>query len=135
MVSFADPERGHHGGIYQGGNWIYAGRSTVADEYLVNGVRMHGRALRSTRSTHKNGALTAMNVAEWARKALGVSVIRVGGSSKHRYLMPLDAEMRLRVAPLAQPYPKRERSRENAATPPSVEGGVIPTRSLHPEST
>jgi hypothetical protein len=28
---------------------------------------------------------------------------------KHRYLMPLDAEMRERVLPLAKPYPKRHK--------------------------
>ncbi len=26
---------------------------------------------------------------------------------KHRYLMPLDPEMRAKILPLAQPYPKR----------------------------
>jgi hypothetical protein len=128
VISFADPEQGHVGGIYQAGNWLYAGKTTAADEYLVNGVRMHGRALRSTRSTHKAGAITARNVEDWARKALGASVKRVQGSAKHRYLMPMDAEMRERLMPLSKPYPKRERSRENAATPPRVEGGVIPTR-------
>lgn len=130
VVSFADPDKGHAGGIYQAGNWTYAGKTLAADEYLVNGVRMHGRALRSTRSTHKRKSLPAKNVEEWARRALGAVVVRVEGSSKHRYLMPLDSEMRARIAPLARPYPKRERSRENAAAPPMAEGGVIPTRSL-----
>jgi hypothetical protein len=27
IISFADPERGHHGGIYQAGGWIYTGTS------------------------------------------------------------------------------------------------------------
>jgi len=27
VVSFADPYQGHHGGIYQAGNWIYAGET------------------------------------------------------------------------------------------------------------
>ena len=27
IISFADPEQSHHGGIYQAGNWIYNGRS------------------------------------------------------------------------------------------------------------
>src|SRR4051794_16302538 len=26
VVSYADPDRGHHGGIYQAGNWIYTGQ-------------------------------------------------------------------------------------------------------------
>ena len=32
-------------------------------------------------------------------------LIKVPG--KHRYLMPLDDEMRAKIAPLAKPYPKR----------------------------
>jgi hypothetical protein len=130
VVSFADPDHGHVGGIYQAGNWFYAGKTSPADEYLVNGVRMHGRALRSTRSTHRFGGMVAENVQDWATKALGAEVVKVDGSSKFRYLMPLDAEMRAKIAPLAKPYPKRERSRENAAALPSAEGGVNPTRSL-----
>ena len=27
VVSYADSEQGHHGGIYQAGNWLYVGRS------------------------------------------------------------------------------------------------------------
>jgi hypothetical protein len=46
--------------------------------------------------------------------------------------MPLDAEMRAKIAPLAKPYPKRERSAENGAAVPTAGGGVIPTRSLQP---
>ena len=56
----------------------------------------------------------------------------VPGSSKHRYLMPLDDEMRQRIEPLRKPYPKRERSAENGT--PGIQsggGGVNPTRSLH----
>jgi hypothetical protein len=135
VVSFADPEHGHHGGIYQAGNWIYTGMTTPADEYLVKGVRMHGRALRSTRSTHAAKTVPASNILEWTRKVLDPKAIRVAGTAKHRYLMPLDAPLRLRLQSLAKPYPKRERSRDNAAAPPSAEGGVNPTRSLHSHAT
>lgn len=34
VVSFADKEQGHHGGIYQAGNWIYTGQTNAADEYI-----------------------------------------------------------------------------------------------------
>ena len=30
IVSFADPQYGHHGGIYQAGNWIYSGDTALA---------------------------------------------------------------------------------------------------------
>jgi hypothetical protein len=91
IVSFADPEQGHHGGIYQATNWVYAGMTNAADEYLVHGKRMHGRSMRAAFGSH-----------------IGKSFIKiVKGSSKHRYLMPLDAAMRVQIAPLAKPYPKR----------------------------
>jgi len=107
VVSYADPEQSHHGGIYQAGNWIYAGLTEPADEYIVNGVRMHGRALRSTRSTHRFGRIPAANVMQWAAKVLDPNIRSIAGSSKHRYLYPLDKEMRKRIQPLAMPYPKR----------------------------
>jgi len=110
IISFADPEHGHTGGIYQAGGWFYCGMSKAADEYLVNGARMHGRALRSTRSTHKCKNVASANVFDWARKVLDPNIKKISGSSKHRYLMPLDEGMRLKIAPLAKPYPKRIRA-------------------------
>lgn len=130
IVSLADPEFGHHGGIYQGANWIYTGMTEAADEYIVNGIRMHGRALRSTRSTHPRRRVPASNVMAWARQVLDPKIQRVKGSSKHRYLLPLDDEIRARLKVFARPYPKRERSAENGTAVPAAGGGVIPTRSL-----
>jgi hypothetical protein len=130
LISFADPEHGHHGGIYQAGNWVYAGMTDPADEYIVKGVRMHGRALRSTRSTHKHRDVSASNVFEWARRVLDPGIRRVDGSSKHRYLLALDADVKKRIDVLAKPYPKRDRSAENGTAAPTAGGGVNPTRSL-----
>lgn len=119
IVSYADPEHKHVGTIYQAGNWLYAGTTEASDEYIVNGFRMHGRALRSTRSTHRLGGLPANNVMEWARKVLDPDIKQVMGSVKHRYLYPLDRAMRKQIAPLAKPYPKRE------VCGPSVEGDTV----------
>jgi hypothetical protein len=134
VVSFADPEQGHHGGIYQGGNWVYAGRTQPADEYIVAGRRMHGKSLRQTRSTHPRGAIPASNVLEWARKVIDPNARKVDGSSKHRYLMPLDDDMRKRIEPLRKPYPKRPRAAGVDSDTPGVqpgEGGATPTAALH----
>lgn len=106
VLSFADPERGHVGVIYQAGGWIYLGRTSAADEYIVNGRRMHGRALRSTRSTHPQGRAASRNVLEWTRKTLDPHAYAVAGSSKYRYAMPLDRAMRRALLPLGRPYPK-----------------------------
>lgn len=118
-VSFADPAQGHHGGIYQAGGWIFSGGSAVSDEYIYLGKQWQGRAFRNSHKGMENH----------------LSVVKVKGTSKHRYLMPLDAAMREQIAPLAKPYPKRTtRTKEQDAGHPPALGGVTPTRSLQLEA-
>jgi hypothetical protein len=102
VVSFADPAHGHCGGIYQAGNWIYTGMTIPAVEHIVGGRQMHGRAVRATYGTSRGFP-------------------KVMGSAKHRYLMPLDTEIRKRIEFLAKPYPKRAASIVPDA--PSDQGG------------
>lgn len=97
IVSFADTEQDHHGGIYQGGNWIYTGESKPADEYVVHGKRMHGRSMRALYGTHVGKAFIKI----------------VKGSVKLRYVMPLDEETKTKVITLAKPYPKRRSKQAN----------------------
>jgi hypothetical protein len=105
VVSFADPDKGHRGGIYQAGNWLYLGMTSAAHEFIVNGRRIHGRALRGSRKAHRLGNIESANVEEWARTVLDPNIEKVFGSSKHRYVYPLDKQMRRRLIPLAQSYP------------------------------
>lgn len=89
VVSFADPKEGHHGGIYQAGNWTYTGMSDPVTEYLIGGRWRHRRG-----AYHHPQRPTAKK-----REAPG----------KYRYLYPLDRQMRRKIAPLALPYPSRVR--------------------------
>ncbi len=91
VVSFADPEHGHVGGIYQAGGWLYLGRSAASQEYIVNGKRWHGRALRHEKPAHLTTREAALRMDPNYQIVLG--------SSKHRYLYPLDAAMRAQIAP------------------------------------
>lgn len=100
VVSFADPEQGHHGGVYQAGNWIYSGTSNPVIEYFIRGKWRHVR-----------GAYYEKNRATPTRTRKG----------KHRYLMPLDNDMRRRVQSLAKPYPKRVGSADSGT--PTVQVG------------
>jgi len=109
IVSYADPEAGHHGGIYQAGNWLYTGPSSAAIKVFYKGKWSHKKTVDDA----------------------GVSQTllpkkKVPG--KHRYLMPLDAEMKARIMPLAKPYPKR--AKDQAASYPDALGGETPTRAL-----
>jgi len=117
VVSFADLEQGHHGGIYQATNWIYNGKTNSADEYLYKGKRWHGRAFRKSHGSH----------IPYLEKGLKI----VKGSQKHRYLMPLDDEMKKQILPLAKPYPKRVSSADSGTCDYQLQrGGAIPTDTL-----
>lgn len=94
IVSYADPEAGHHGGIYQAGNWLYTGLSSEAIKVFYKGKWSH-------KKTVDDSGISQANLPK--KKVQG----------KHRYLMPLDDEMRKRIEPLRKPYPKRVRSVES----------------------
>ena len=47
---------------------------------------------------------------------------------KHTYLMPLDDEMRSKIAHLSKPYPKRVKE-QDSGNPPGL-GGATPTHTL-----
>lgn len=114
IISYADPGHGHIGKIYQAGNWIYDGKQQDQTEYIWQGQQYHGRTITSgARGT-----------------TIGLPKIRVEG--KHRYLMPLDDEIRKRIEPLKKPYPKRATS-ETVDTPRVHLGkrGSTPTVALH----
>lgn len=100
IVSFAAQSEGHHGGIYQAQNWIYEGESKGAKEVLYKGKRLTDRAFAQMVVNSK------YTMREWIDNGW-VSDVR--SIPKHRYLMPLDAEMREKIEPLAKPYPKREK--------------------------
>ena len=118
IVSFADTSQGHHGGIYQAGNWVYTGQGSSAKFYMIHGRLTHPRTL---------GLAGLVQNIEGARKRdPNATVVNVPG--KHRYLMPLDAEMRERILPLAKPYPKR--AKEQDSENHSELGGATPTRTL-----
>lgn len=121
VVSFADTSQGHHGGIYQAGNWLFVGNSF--DTYLkVNGVIHHRRTLG-----HMYGTSSLASI----KKTIDSNAKQVKTLAKHKYLMPLDEAMRTQIEPLRKPYPKRVRSvdSDTSGDQPEV-GGANPTRTL-----
>ena len=123
LISFADPFHGHNGAIYQAGNWIYAGKSAASGIYkmpngdLIDPRRFNGHGHNSPK--------------EIPREA-----VKIRTPGKHRYLYPLDDEMRKQIEPLRKPYPKRISGGSNLSDAPGDhpgEGGSIPTPPLHSE--
>jgi len=88
VISFADPTQGHHGGIYQAGNWVYTGQSNPVTEYLIGGRWRH------TRGAYNHPARPTAQ----KREAPG----------KYRYIYPLDKAMRRVVEKLQLPYPEKK---------------------------
>lgn len=110
VISFADPQQGHHGGVYQAAGWVFGGNSHASDEYIYKGKRWQGRSFRNS---HKG-----------MERHPDVQIVK--GSSKHRYLMPLDDEIRQRILPLSKPYPKRAQQAISDDQSPERQGSTDP---------
>lgn len=119
VVSYADPEQGHHGGVYQANGWIYEGVTNPCEqfEYVATGKRVHTKTIR----TGRRGYATELK---------NKGVIRSVKLIKHKYLMPLDAAMREKIAQLAKPYPKSTRVKKQDSEHHSELGGAVPTDTL-----
>jgi len=95
VVSFADSNENHHGGIYQATNWVYSGMSSGCYFFKdKKGKIWHPRNVSENLSL--SGKIIKPSQCE-----------KIWKSGKHRYLMPLDDNMRKQVQQLAKPYPKR----------------------------
>jgi hypothetical protein len=126
LVSFADAGRGHHGGIYQATNWIYAG-GCETHAYRVSGEVFHPKTLYMRYG--KGGQSIP-----WLRSNVDQNAERIVSGFKHRYLMPLDDEMRRRIEPLRKLYPKRAGSAGSGTSPDQGgRGGATPTPALSSE--
>lgn len=126
LFSYADPNHGHHGGIYQALNWIYIGK-TAADFQARDamGRLWHSRQVSRTGVKRQYGAFRCV-----PRHDQCTMIPLLG---KHKYLYPLDADIRAQIAPLAKPYPKRATSiLADAPADQAGESGAAPTVALCP---
>lgn len=116
IVSYADQSHGHHGGIYQATNWVYVGSSKGVPGYHFNGRNWHAKALRTS----------FPNI-----KFTDPRIKKIPSGDKHKYIMPLDEEMRKQIEPLSKPYPKRASSKDSVVSDLRLEeGGANPTDAL-----
>lgn len=85
LVSYADPNAGHHGGIYRAASWIYQGQSEESRNYEAKcGQRIARRAFHSGRN-----AMTKAQI-----EGEGFVEVRLPG--KHRYVKPMTKAARQR---------------------------------------
>lgn len=101
IVSFADENEGHHGGIYQAMNWVHSGRVNAPYKFKTKEGRiLHQRQVSVSGIKPQYGEMRIVPKIEDCEKLPQLD--------KYRYLYPLDKAMREQIAPLAKPYPKRE---------------------------
>jgi hypothetical protein len=111
IVSYADPEHGHVGFLYQSMNWLYLGTTNRESLIRLNGRLVHPRTVTSRYRTRS---------IDWLRAHVAADAGHVRTLPKFRYALPLDAAMRQQLAPRVQAYPKalvveRDRSTESGA--------------------
>ena len=122
IVSYADPDHGHHGGIYQAMGWVYTGTlKPRAPGMSVSGRRMHKRTVSLRYGTCSVSVLASR----------GVSAFYLQKSVKYRYILPLDKTMADHLRIMSQDYPKRAGGADSG-TPVNQAGGggAIPTPAL-----
>lgn len=102
LISYADPEAGHHGGIYQAASWnFHEKRGKYTDGGIVNGTFVPWRTLR-----HKYGSSSPIQVG-LRNPELNVVVHKAEG--KYLYWRALDGRAQgdaKKVGLEKNPYPK-----------------------------
>ncbi|GHU71475.1 hypothetical protein FACS1894184_18360 [Clostridia bacterium] len=98
IVSYADAEQHHLGGIYQATNWIYTGKSDGERYFRLHGKKIHPKSL------HSKGYKQSL---PWLQRYVNAEFEEFTTLGKYKYLMPLDKKMRQRILPLSKPYPKK----------------------------
>lgn len=126
IVSYADPRQGHIGSIYQGGGWLYVGRSSPDCVYIDK----HGKEWHS-RSVSESGFKVHCGVRTRCPKPSEMASVRKL-EPKYKYLMPLDDAVRRLIEPLKKPYPKKcvGSDTSDTSTVQVGEGGATPTPTL-----
>lgn len=124
IVSYADIDQGHHGGIYQANGWAYAGirNAGTKSAYIINGKKIHPKTIFDRYGTRAESDIRKIHP--------DLEMFRTKG--KHIYLKPLDSEVAKLVQSMNKPYPKRIVSREIAVPVDQTgEEGESPITMLH----
>ena len=92
IVSYADAEQNHHGGIYQATNWIYTGKTNGERYFIIHGKKTHPKSLHS--KYNKKYADFSQSL-KWIHKYIDKNASEYITVGKHKYLMPMDTKTRI----------------------------------------
>ena len=99
VISYADPEAGHHGGIYQAASWKYAGTyGSNIPRWIIDGIELHQREV-----SDRWGSIVGL------KERLGDRLVQRVPEPKHLYWRPLNSRGRAKAERLglkSLPYPK-----------------------------
>jgi len=100
IISYADSDKDHHGGIYQATNWIYVGKTKEGDSgnFVINGKWVHGRSV---------GSAIGNRSIENLKKHYGDNVKKHMSKGKHKYIYLLDDSLKAKYEAIKKSYPKR----------------------------
>lgn len=117
ILSYADPEQGHIGAIYQAGNWVYVGRGGSNEAFFdINGKRLHSRRVGKGGLKSIFGKIVKVPDSD--------KIIRKKLLLKYKYLYPLTKEMRKQIEPLSKPYPKNAAIAQGSASANHAGDGI-----------
>jgi hypothetical protein len=121
IVSYADPEHGHVGTLYQAMGWLFIGTTNRESLIRLDGSLLHPRTVASRYRTRS---------IEWLRAHVADDAAHMRTAPKYRYVLPLDDAMRRQLEPRRQPYLKRPKVAGISGCPADLTG-AMPSRPLH----
>lgn len=101
IVSYADMDQQHMGVLYQATNWIYTGLTNANQRgaFIINGKKTHPKTVYSR--GWKESVL-------WLKEHVDPNAEEFITKGKHKYLYPMNKQMRKRIQILSVSYPKKE---------------------------
>jgi len=113
IVSYADPNQGHQGYIYQATNWLYTGVSSAEKKMFVNGKELHRKTFYNSYGTSSIGEL----------EKLGLEIDFEPQEGKHRYFWATTKLLKQELIAKYEllPYPKGDNKRYDASYEPTTQ--------------
>ena len=128
VVSYSDPNYGHHGYIYQALNGMYTGYGGENKEYLFQGRRYNSRHIKSYWFEARGISYDKTKTIQEQFEAAGGEVRNV--QAKHRYFFLLGdkeqkKDMRAKFQYTVLSYPKGDNRRYDAGYNPTRQGVLL----------
>lgn len=121
IVSYADGQQGHYGGIYQASGWTYVGEHSPIQGIMLNGKCVHPRTVAAKYGTQ---------ALPFLRAHVDQNAHYVKGNPKYKYLFVFDKTLLPFIQSLALPFPKCAGSIAGCVSSQTEEDGAAPIPAL-----